>query len=450
VRKIRFKQDDAQPYMVTKVFELKHTQANDLTPFVYGAVKRYDHLSTVERLHYKFGNKQFLVVSTPPEMMPYVDDMVAKLDRPGKKDEWGSIIEGTGIYRYAYKPRYRSTEEMVTILQKGVKSGDGEVFRNSTSNMIYWKDSASDSKTVLTWVKNLDRPVPQIELSVKVYEIRESDLRDIGIDYLAWKNGPGLEIFSVGLDSFSLLSNEAILSETLQKTVDAFSNIGYAWGGFFTAPQFDASFIRVLQQSGNAKLAGNASLTVVNDYEGKFSVEFSPEYQNIVKDHKNDKLSVDTGNSAEFKLTIEKPVICFKDFPVTNKKEQTINYSLKDYESGDGSVIFNYNVSMNTVVERNNFGDELADVSNVSSDITLDLKTEKLLAVWTKENEVEQTVGIPFLCELPVLKYIFGTTTTIKSRNHYFVTVTGRLVHPEASLSKFAGRVIELAEMPEK
>ena len=40
-----------------------------------------------------------------------------------------------------------------------------------------------------------------------------------------------------------------------------------------------------------------------------------------------------------------------------------------------------------------------------------------------RSSDVEQTIGIPFLCEIPVLKYIFGTTTTNTEINRFFVTV---------------------------
>ena len=67
--------------MVTKVFELKHLKANDLTPFILGAVKRYDPQSHVDRLNYKSANRQFLIVTTGKTMMPYVEKMVAQMDR---------------------------------------------------------------------------------------------------------------------------------------------------------------------------------------------------------------------------------------------------------------------------------------------------------------------------------------------------------------------------------
>lgn len=447
VKKLHLKQDDAQPYMVSKVYELKYMRADDLTPFVLGAVKRYDTQSQVERLNYKFKKEQYLVVSTSPEMMPYVDDMIAKLDRPGKKDELGSLIEGTGIFRYSYRPRYRSTDEMVYLLNNAVKSGDGQVYRNPESNIIYWKDSPSDSADLLTWVQRFDRPVPQVNISINVYEVRESTLRDIGIDYLAWKNGPGLNFFGAGLDMFDFMSSDSITTNLTQTAMDAFSNISYSFGGFFVAPQFDLSFVRALQQSGNAKLAATANLTVINNEQGSYTVKFSPQYQNIIKSN-NDQTSVVVGADANFSLLLKSPIICFQSPEKNIGKDGQYEFTKKAYEQLlSGVIMFNYTVVMNNVVERNNQGDELVESSNVNSDLTLEFKTEKMLASWTQDTETEETIGIPYLCEIPYVKYLFGTTTTVKEKTFFIVSAHAELLHPESSLTPFAGRVISTYDM---
>ncbi|MEI8247917.1 MAG: hypothetical protein WCI51_18915 [Lentisphaerota bacterium] len=447
VKKIRFKQDDAQPYMVTKVYELKYMRADDLTPWVLGAVKRYDIQSSVERLNYKPRKEFYLVVTTPPEMMPYVDDMIQKFDRPGVRDSDGSLIEGTGIFRYAYKPKYRSTEEMVGLLNNAVKSGDGQVYRNPDSNIIYWKDSPSDSGDLLTWVQRFDRPVPQINININVFEVRESTLRDIGIDYLAWKNGPGLNMFSAGLESLNFTGSDAVSNALYQKALDAFSSTSYSFGGFFVAPQFDMSFVRVLQQSGLAKLSSTASLTVINNEDASYTVKFSPQYQNIIKSE-NDKTSVIIGSDAAMSMVVKGPTICFHSPQKNIGKNGELEFNREAYEKLlSGAVIFNYNIVTNNVVERNNVGDELTQYSNVTSDITLAFKTERMLASWSLESNTSETIGIPFLCDIPYLKYLFSTETTVKDRTFYFVSADAQLVHPESSLSPFARRVISATEM---
>ncbi|MBO5822781.1 MAG: hypothetical protein J6R86_07200, partial [Lentisphaeria bacterium] len=59
VRKIRLIQDDAQDYMVSKIYSLKYTQANDLVPFVSGMVLRYNTNSSVNTIEYG-NNQQYL------------------------------------------------------------------------------------------------------------------------------------------------------------------------------------------------------------------------------------------------------------------------------------------------------------------------------------------------------------------------------------------------------
>ena len=62
-RQITIVEDRNQNYMISKVYELKHIQACDIRPWVDTAVRRADSDSNVQRLNYKAGGKQFLVVN---------------------------------------------------------------------------------------------------------------------------------------------------------------------------------------------------------------------------------------------------------------------------------------------------------------------------------------------------------------------------------------------------
>ncbi|MEI8244338.1 MAG: hypothetical protein WCI51_00825, partial [Lentisphaerota bacterium] len=358
VRKLELLQDDAQEVFVSKVYTLQYVKAVDITPFVQGAVKRYNTNSTVERLNYVDGKKQLLLVSTPPAMLVHVDEMIKNLDRPGgEPDASGSIIDGTGIFRYAYLPKHRSTATMVAALNAAVKDNSGYVWRDATSNLIYWKDTPAVGQVILAWAKAFDRPSPQVELQFKVYEVRSSVLDDIGVDYLAWKNGPGLNIFQAGLESVNFQTVENFLSNANQ-----FSSFSY--GGFFTAPQFDLSFVRVLSQSGLAKVASAGSLTVVNNYVNTYNVKVSPQFQNIEKDV-NDRSAVVIGSNAEFALTVSKPTICFTSTGEKNQIYKGDAFDQTTYKSLTGTIQLGYTLSINNVVERNNRGTELTESSAI-------------------------------------------------------------------------------------
>ena len=402
VQKITFIEDDAQKDMASKIYTLKHTNAADIAPFIRSAVVRYSEESNVSSVEDNERNRQMLIVSTGVDMMEHVDRLVAALDRPAKIAKTSNIT-GDGIAYGVYQPQFRATDKMLDIIVKGeVSSGeaDSDVRLDSKRNMFYFKDTPAtveDIKAKLEW---LDKPIPQVRLELKVYQVRDSDLKDIGIDYLAWKNGPGLDLFGAGYNALNVKGAE-YLAGLLGLGADAVGNISWGFGGFYTAPAFDLSFLRLLQQNGKATISSSASVIITNNRNREFKVNFAPEYQNITKDE-NHASAVAAGGDSSLTASIFNPVI------TAGKK---------------GCINFQCEISNNNVVERNNLGAELTEAENFSAQTVVAFNQERLLASWNRSSDVEQTIGIPFLCEIPVLKYIFGTTTVNTEINRFFITV---------------------------
>ena len=122
IRKLHFVQDDAQDYMVSKLYHLQYAQSNDLLPFVQGMIMRYNTNSSANCITYGTDNKQLLAVTCPVKMMPYVDEFVRLADRPIRLDGKvpGEIIQGTGITRAVYRPKYRSGQVLLDVLVNSV------------------------------------------------------------------------------------------------------------------------------------------------------------------------------------------------------------------------------------------------------------------------------------------------------------------------------------------
>ena len=99
------------------------------------------------------------------------------------------------------------------------------------------------------------------------------------------------------------------------------------------------------------------------------------------------------------------------------------NYQPGTYAKYKGTVNFSYNVQTAYVVDRNNLGAELVETGDITSSVLADLNKEIVLAQWDSETMVEQMIGIPFLSDIPILKYIFGTTTTEKEKTKVYLTV---------------------------
>ena len=335
-------------------------------------------------------------------MIEHVDKLVTALDRPAKVTKGTNII-GDGIAYGIYQPQFRAARSMLDIIVQGEVSGgqaDSDVRLDSKRNIFYFKDSPAnvqDIKAKLAW---LDKPIPQVRLEMNVYQVRDSDLKDIGIDYLAWKNGPGLDLFSAGYNALNVKVTEKLV-ELLGSGTDIAGNAAWGFGGFYTAPAFDLSFLRILQQNGKATISSSASVIITNNREQEFKVSFAPEYQNITKDEYHIS-AVTAGGDSSLSATVFNPVIT---------------------AGNDGCINFQCEIIDNNVVERNNLGAELTETENISAQTVINFNKEQLLASWQRKSVVKQVVGIPFLCEIPVLKYLFSTTTDNTENNRFFVTV---------------------------
>jgi len=448
-RKITLLEDRDQDYMTTKIYEIKHMKAVDLRPFVEGAVRRADRESTVARLNYKFGKKQFLSVSMPIFMVPYIDDMIAKLDLPGIKDNAGSVIAGTGIHHFYYKPNIRSTNHMLeAVIRDRFQGGDEAIFRDGQSNLFYWKGSESDGKDIAKWLKALDRPLPQMEVRLKIYQISEDDLIELGIDWVAFKNGPGAELFGAGLDYLDFQSFSDVSSLSNMLDISSLANITSP--GMFVAPNIDLTFLRLLNQKGKARVATSAYLTIVNDQaratdafgnsstpgafgNARYRIRFNPVFQAITKD--NNEIAVETTQPG-ITLYFSRPVIGHN-----NTKNPT--------EAAMLNVGWNLEID-NAMSEQTNTGDRIEDDYQFESHTTIGANSEKLLATYIKHHKVSQDNGIPFLGEIPGLKYIFGSTADSMKKYRYYVTLEAKPILRNRSWGEWAGKTVTASEMLKK
>lgn len=443
-RTIRFVQDDAQDYMVSKIYHLKYVQSNDIAPFLMGIVMRYNMNSSVGAIEYGENNSQMITVTCPVKLMPYVDDFIAKVDRNIRIDGKtpADVIQGSGITRAVYQPKFRSGQNLLNVLVDTV-IGEGpysSVYAwDANSNQIYWKDNTSNTQYVYQFLTYLDRPAPQITITARLYEVRESTLRDIGIDYVAWKNGPGLNLFDVGFDVFSVSSSGTAAIQAASGPV----------GGFLFAPQFDASFIRILGQSGKAEITSTASITASNSETRTYEIFFDPQFQNIIKSNNDQTTVVSSGIAPGYYqayLAVKQPVVNLhygvpqSPYPVSEAFSLNA-YTPGAYSSIPGTLTCGYEVQTASVVERNNLGSELVETGTSSGNVQLVLGQETVVSQWEKLQEVEERIGMPFLMDIPILGYLFSTVTTGKEKTLVYLTLEAEVLDTAHPVDIYAGKI---------
>ena len=238
----------------------------------------------------------------------------------------------------------------------------------------------------------------------------------------------------------------------------ALSAASGGFGGFLIAPQFDASFIRLLAQSGKAEIRNQASMTVSNSDSDSSELYFNPQFENIVKSN-NDQTSVGTStvsgddSVSQLALKINQPIVNLHYGVPQAGYPAAEEFSINPYQPGaytkyPGTVFFGYDVQAADVVERNNVGSELVETSQVTGNALIELGRETILAEWNLEQEVEQTIGMPFLMEIPILKYLFSTTTTSTEKSRFYLAVTVEMLNTAdpAPADGAAGELIRLKQ----
>jgi hypothetical protein len=347
VRKVTVLEDYAPDKMTTKIYELKNTKAADLTPLVANAVNYMDAESSVDRCNFSAEGKQLLVVSVRTDFVKYVDDMIQKLDKPG--------FLGRADYNFAYYMKYRSGGNLGAMLHSVY--GDnmyetGESFYYEKEGyVIRWRDSKSDGEGFKKIIMQLDKPVPQVNLTFKVYEINDDDLKDIGVDYVSWMNG-----IDKTLAQFSY-------SSVRNHVADIFRDGSSNSSDFY----FDWSFVRLMQQKGIAKTATSGYATIRNRKEAHIS--FAPTLQSLTKFDTQDDF---VGNfTPEFKLDIT----------------DTMFY-LNDTTDAAGQIDFKWKIVIDTPAGKTPKGDFIINTQELTSKEEMAAGQEKVLTSFIKEHDV--------------------------------------------------------------
>ena len=220
--KVHFIRNNTDPFVVTKVYQVKNCDVYELRPFVTSAVraKKITQDNTyVECIRYNNG-EGFLIVSAeayrfgPQESGMGIDEIVKTLDQP-------KLVYSTGTNRYLYFPKYRSAAELSTLLinvgattaynpaTTGVpyyamdsswelQRGKDQVLVEPSLNALFISTPPWSKKNIDAMLQYYDQPILQAEIKFTIYEIYAENDGKLGADFQDWKNNDGVDLLSVG------------------------------------------------------------------------------------------------------------------------------------------------------------------------------------------------------------------------------------------------------------
>lgn len=130
----------------------------------------------------------YVQVICPRFQLPYIRAAVKALDEPWIKEN----NDGYSIAYYRAKNRDITT---VDALAKLFTDGDGVSVIDKHANAATRREEPTRTVTWLKTCEILDVVPDQMVFEGAIYEVNVTDDLKLGLDYIAWKNGPGRSLF---------------------------------------------------------------------------------------------------------------------------------------------------------------------------------------------------------------------------------------------------------------
>ena len=279
--KIHFIRNNTDPYVVTKVYEIKYADIYELRPLIISAVrsKKITQDNTyVEVIRYNNGARYLIVSAEADRFGPQdngqgIDEIVKTLDQP-------KLINSSGTTRYVYFPKYRSANELKTLVTNvgatttynpaatGVpfyamdsswelQQGRDIILVEESLNALFIVVPGWSKKAIDAMLQYYDQPILQAEIKFTLYEIYAENDGKIGADFQDWKNNDGMDLLSVG---GRYRSNWA---STFAGGID--QNGSNKTQFFNVNPKWNSKYLDFLVSKGKAKVKNSGNVLVKNN-----------------------------------------------------------------------------------------------------------------------------------------------------------------------------------------
>ena len=206
---LHFIKDNTDPDVVTKPYILKHADPYEIRSYLREMVqaRKIDDSDTgIQAIKYNDGTGIIMVSAEDyrfedSEAGQGIDSIIEMLDKPGV-----ASVPGTAIY--VYQPKYRSAKELrKMIIAAGANVADdvtenvggNDLIRcDEGLNLLVFNTTQFSRKNIDSVLKEYDRPYPEVRAKITVYELYAENDAKLGIDFQAWKNNDGVDLFSTG------------------------------------------------------------------------------------------------------------------------------------------------------------------------------------------------------------------------------------------------------------
>ena len=275
------------PNILTKAYVLKNADPYELLAYFQSAVKSEQisgDRAKVETIKYNDGTGILIVSAEDYRFGKQInglgfDEIVAMLDKPG-------VVNSAGTIGYAYFPKYVSAAWLAEKLsnvglnlpdQKELEGGKDKIVVDASLNALFIYVPPYQVKNVNEMIKQYDGPISELRVKYTVYEIDAEVDGNLGVDFQAWKNGPGTDLFTAA-SRFGKqwdFANNFVSYPFVNKSHSQFIHF---------SPKWNSKYFDFLEARSKAKMLTRGEASIMNNQEARIEATSRiPDFRNSTK-----------------------------------------------------------------------------------------------------------------------------------------------------------------------
>lgn len=299
-------------------------------------------------------------------------------------------------------------------------SGHGTISVDAKSNSLIILDSKENLEKIISQVREADRTPRQIVVEVVIVDVQLEDDTQIGVNW---------DILSDELFDVSYRQN---LTGRLGSTIDSVTNIGNATafnttgtgGDFAIISGSVRNVVHLLQQKTNLEILASPKVMVVSGRNAEIRAVDEIPFNEIIQTSEGGQLSATS----------------FKDVGVTLKVTATLT---------EDNEIF-LEVDTEQKIETGTSDTDVPIVDARITNTSLLLKDGQVVAIGglRRRERTKLVDQVPFLGDLPVVGFLFRSTSTVEVNSELVVFLSPHIYKDEPLTQEQMNRFNELKDRP--
>ena len=406
-------------HYVCEALEFKNINPYNVVNFFWAVVSReeggiYSFCDSDEKGEYK--DNGFIVVICPEYQLESLRQLAKDLDKKGQDSGPGSTYTYYRMkHRNASDPNFLSVASWYAGASAYIPPFGLQPDVETNSLLIY--DAPGGGKLLEDTLRDeLDKPLRQVEMGVKVYEVDVNRDGTLGLDFQAWKNGPGKGLFSFRYDGATIAFRDRYTDANGEHVVSAKGSYQNRSSRFYG--DYPSAFFDFLAAKGKAQTLTDTKILAFSGQKATVVATDEVQFHQAVDTR---DLGDPAKNDRDLKATT-------KIQGVTQSVQVGVTLDITPTVGDD-------NIKMVTTLKASSIqGYDGKGVPIISGPFTLENTTsvpngvEAYLGGVTREKQVKTTRKVPVLGSIPVLGFLFGGEISTNQKTMVVASVRPVLV----------------------